>query len=217
MRARLTGPEVDNIPSDGPASYTVTSNAAIQAMPDGVLAIYDETTNSLLGFCSTGTTCSFSLEPSEAGDFLVALRRDLRPGDQPAVPAAAQHYLGRIQRAAHQGLLRVAAGGYGELGQIRSSRSSERASSPAASGSQESIATCSDRRASRLPMCGTACVASLAPAHQGLAQRRLPGEQAEQLHVVELAAAVAWAGGVAVEHLEHADALSVRDQRGTCP
>jgi hypothetical protein len=71
LRVTLTGPEVDNIPVTGPATYTATASVNVGPTPY-VISIYDETTASLIGFCSTGTSCSMTLTPSTAGDFLVA-------------------------------------------------------------------------------------------------------------------------------------------------
>jgi hypothetical protein len=55
----------------GPATFTATTNINV-APTSYVIAIYDETSSTLLGFCSTGTTCSMHTEPSVDGDFLVA-------------------------------------------------------------------------------------------------------------------------------------------------
>jgi len=71
MRVTLSGPEVDNIQSNGPATYTATAN--IDVHPTGyVIEIYDETARTLLGFSTTGSTYSVVLEPSVVGDYLVA-------------------------------------------------------------------------------------------------------------------------------------------------
>jgi hypothetical protein len=71
----LTGPEVVNVQSDGPGTYTATTNVNVETISPSVpevLIIYDETTGSMLGFTTVGHTVSYQLTPSESGDYLVA-------------------------------------------------------------------------------------------------------------------------------------------------
>jgi hypothetical protein len=71
MQVTLRGPEVDNIPADGPATFTAVTNINVGPTP-WVIEIYDETAGTLLGYCSTGTSCSMHTEPSVNGDYLIA-------------------------------------------------------------------------------------------------------------------------------------------------
>jgi hypothetical protein len=56
---------------------------------------------------------------------------------------------------------------------------------------------------------------ALAAPQHGQADGRLRGQQAEQFQVIKLVAGFAGPGAVAVKHLKHADALPVRDERGS--
>jgi len=76
LSVTLDGPEVDIVNSTGPATYTATSNVDVTTLPGppSVLIIYDETTRSMLGFCTVtvADSCPMKLTPSVNGDFLVA-------------------------------------------------------------------------------------------------------------------------------------------------
>jgi hypothetical protein len=72
IRVTLTGPEIVNVPQDGPGTYTATANVDVGPIPDAVLIIYDETTASMIGFTTVGNTVSCHVTPGESGDYLVA-------------------------------------------------------------------------------------------------------------------------------------------------
>jgi len=76
LRVTLSGPEVDIVNTTGPATYTATSNVDVNTLPGSpsVIIIYDETTRSMVTFCTNtvANSCPMKLTPSVSGDFLVA-------------------------------------------------------------------------------------------------------------------------------------------------
>ena len=77
LRIKLNGPAVVGS-ANGPGTYIATSNVDVGPTPY-TIEIYDETTATLLVFCTTGTTCSAKLTPSTDGDYVVAFTATFIP------------------------------------------------------------------------------------------------------------------------------------------
>jgi hypothetical protein len=82
----------------GPATYTATANQDVGPTPYWI-EIFDATTSTRLGYCSSGSTCSVSFTPSFApGDELVAFVSSFSSSFLPTGIQASSNMLATVQQ-----------------------------------------------------------------------------------------------------------------------